>query len=59
MENGDEKMTGKEEGQYEALEVFARNSTAGWWGWGNEVLKFQGREHWIDDHSGERGSSIG
>jgi N6-adenosine-specific RNA methylase IME4 len=34
--------------KYEALEVFARNLTAGWWAWGNEVLKFQSEEHWFD-----------
>lgn len=28
------------------LEVFARNLTAGWWCWGDEVLKFQAPEHW-------------
>lgn len=26
--------------KYRALEVFARNLTAGWWSWGDEVLKF-------------------
>jgi N6-adenosine-specific RNA methylase IME4 len=26
--------------EYTALEIFARNLTAGWWSWGNEVLKF-------------------
>jgi N6-adenosine-specific RNA methylase IME4 len=32
------------------LEVFARNLTAGWWCWGDEVLLFQGNSHWhIDD----------
>lgn len=31
---------------YEALEVFARNLTAGWWGVGNEVLKFNDKEWW-------------
>ena len=25
---------------YRALEIFARNLTAGWWSWGDEVLKF-------------------
>ncbi|PMD29945.1 MT-A70-domain-containing protein [Hyaloscypha variabilis F] len=35
--------------KYEALEVFARNLTAGWWAWGNEVLKFQSEEYWIED----------
>lgn len=32
----------------QALEIFARNLTAGWWSWGDEVLKFQKCEHWID-----------
>ncbi|RGP66688.1 mt-a70 family [Fusarium longipes] len=30
------------------LEIFARNLTAGWWSWGNEVLRFQQAEHWKD-----------
>ncbi|KAL2817389.1 MT-A70-domain-containing protein [Aspergillus granulosus] len=34
--------------QYEALEVFARNLTAGWWACGNEVLKFNDGEWWVD-----------
>ena len=29
-----------------ALEVFARNLTAGWWSWGDEVLKFSWEGHW-------------
>lgn len=37
--------------RYEALEVFARNLTAGWWAWGDEVLLFQRRECWVE---GER-----
>lgn len=32
--------------QYRGLEVFARNLTAGWWAWGNEVLKFQHESNW-------------
>ncbi|KAI1423096.1 MT-A70-domain-containing protein [Xylaria sp. FL1777] len=32
---------------YIGLEVFARNLTAGWWSWGNEVLFFQQRHHWV------------
>jgi N6-adenosine-specific RNA methylase IME4 len=36
-------------GKYEALEVFARNLTTGWWAWGNEALKFQSEEYWIED----------
>ncbi|TDZ38955.1 Uncharacterized protein C8035_v006895 [Colletotrichum spinosum] len=31
---------------YRGLEIFARNLTAGWWGWGDEVLRFQSPEHW-------------
>jgi N6-adenosine-specific RNA methylase IME4 len=38
-------LLGKEKG---GLEIFARNLTGGWWGWGNEVLKFQGEECWVD-----------
>lgn len=32
--------------QYEALELFARSLTAGWWSWGDEVLKFQHESQW-------------
>ncbi|KAI0196306.1 MT-A70-domain-containing protein [Xylaria flabelliformis] len=32
---------------YTGLEVFARNLTAGWWSWGNEVLLFQQGHHWV------------
>ncbi|KAM3510893.1 hypothetical protein MY11210_005431 [Beauveria gryllotalpidicola] len=31
---------------YIGLEVFARGLTAGWWSWGDEVLKFQQSLHW-------------
>ncbi|KAI1327184.1 MT-A70-domain-containing protein [Xylariaceae sp. FL0255] len=31
---------------YLGLEVFARNLTAGWWSWGNEVLLFQQGQCW-------------
>ncbi|OQE96787.1 hypothetical protein PENNAL_c0001G07976 [Penicillium nalgiovense] len=34
--------------EYSALEVFARNLTAGWWAAGNEVLQFNARECWVD-----------
>lgn len=34
--------------KYKGLEVFARNLTAGWWAWGDEALKFQQPEHWIE-----------
>lgn len=33
---------------YQALEVFARNLTAGWWSWGDQCLLFQHRSHWVD-----------
>lgn len=32
---------------YQALELFARSLTAGWWSWGNEVLKFQSVDNWV------------
>lgn len=34
---------------YSALEVFARNLTAGWWACGDEVLKFNEEGWWADD----------
>ena len=33
---------------YQALEVFARNLTAGWFSWGNEVLKFNWDSQWTN-----------
>ncbi|KAJ9613383.1 hypothetical protein H2200_003325 [Cladophialophora chaetospira] len=33
---------------YSALELFARSLTAGWWSWGDEVLKFQHESYWDD-----------
>lgn len=33
-------------GGYRALEVFARHLTAGWWSWGDEVLKFNWSGAW-------------
>lgn len=35
--------------EYSALEVFARNLTAGWWACGNEVLKFNWDGWWVDE----------
>ncbi|GAB1195245.1 hypothetical protein APSETT444_004500 [Aspergillus pseudonomiae] len=32
---------------YSALEVFARNLTAGWWACGDEALKFNSKEWWV------------
>ena len=43
-----EDVIQKTPGEYQGLEIFARNLTEGWWGWGNEVLKFQEEEHWIE-----------
>lgn len=43
-----EKSFGLEPGEYNGLEIFARNLSAGWWGWGNEVLKFQEEKYWIN-----------
>ncbi|KAF5866696.1 Methyltransferase-like protein 4 [Aspergillus alliaceus] len=33
---------------YSALEVFARNLTSGWWACGDEALKFNSEEWWVD-----------
>ncbi|KAI1210883.1 MT-A70 family [Annulohypoxylon truncatum] len=38
---------------YSGLEVFARNLTAGWWSWGDEVLYFQQRHHWVETMTDE------
>ncbi|OJK00004.1 hypothetical protein ASPACDRAFT_43643 [Aspergillus aculeatus ATCC 16872] len=34
--------------RYTALEVFARNLTAGWWAVGDEALKFNAEEWWVE-----------
>lgn len=31
------------------LEVFARHLTAGWWSWGDEVLRFQDTQYWTGE----------
>ncbi|KFH43710.1 Methyltransferase-like protein-like protein [Hapsidospora chrysogenum ATCC 11550] len=36
------------------LEVFARNLTAGWWSWGDEVLQFQQPQHWVTSSPAEQ-----
>lgn len=33
---------------YSALEVFARNLTTGWWVCGDEVLKFNAKDWWVE-----------
>ena len=38
---------------YRALEIFARNLTAGWWAWGDDVLKFNWQGHWKKVKDGE------
>jgi N6-adenosine-specific RNA methylase IME4 len=32
---------------YLGLEVFARNLTAGWWSWGDDVVCFQSDDNWV------------
>jgi N6-adenosine-specific RNA methylase IME4 len=41
--------------QFTGLEVFARSLTAGWWSWGDDVLRFQRAEYWkiADSEEGE------
>jgi N6-adenosine-specific RNA methylase IME4 len=39
----------KRQQEYQALEIFARNLTTGWWSWGNEVLKFQMDYCWMNN----------
>ncbi|PQE05258.1 mt-a70 family protein [Rutstroemia sp. NJR-2017a BVV2] len=47
-----------EEG-YAGMEIFARNLTAGWWGVGDEVLKFQMEGCWVDgDADGDADSDM-
>ncbi|KAG6024279.1 hypothetical protein E4U41_001824 [Claviceps citrina] len=35
--------------RYRGLEIFARNLTAGWWSWGDQVLHFQDRRYWTQN----------
>ncbi|CAP71303.1 uncharacterized protein PODANS_6_3240 [Podospora anserina S mat+] len=44
---------------YTALEMFARNLTAGWWGWMDEVMKFQGGEYWAQEEVVEGEEVVG
>ena len=41
---------------YRALEVFARNLTAEWWSWGDEVLKYNWDGHWYKQKGGTQGN---
>ncbi|OCT44458.1 MT-A70/Methyltransferase [Cladophialophora carrionii] len=43
--------------EYRALELFARSLTAGWWSWGDEVLKFQHESQWAYPFSELSGES--
>ncbi|EEH40198.1 hypothetical protein PAAG_02253 [Paracoccidioides lutzii Pb01] len=43
--------------EYSALEVFARNLTAGWWGCGDEVIRFNWKGWWNENGSKEVGCS--
>ncbi|TGO22569.1 hypothetical protein BPAE_0162g00050 [Botrytis paeoniae] len=44
--------------EYRGLEIFARNLTAGWWGWGNEVLKFQDEGAWAGEEGRDDADEI-
>lgn len=35
--------------EYRALEIFARNVTAGWWSWGNESIKYNWQGYWHEN----------
>jgi len=41
---------------YSAIELFARSLTAGWWSWGDEVLRFQHKSHWARFDQADRKS---
>lgn len=41
---------------YRALEVFARNLTAEWWSWGDEVLKHNWDGHWYTRKGSTQGN---
>lgn len=43
-----ERVWGRGEGEYAALEIFARTCVAGWWSWGNEVIKYNWEKYWVD-----------
>ena len=51
---GEGRSEGEQRESYAGLEVFSRNLTAGWWSWGDEVLCFQHRRHWVVS-TGEEG----
>jgi len=40
---------------YRALEVFARHLVSGWWSWGDECIKFNGKQYWQCDSSPSEG----
>ena len=42
------RWLGFQDGEYEALEVFARYCVAGWWSWGDECLRFNWEGYWDD-----------
>ena len=43
-----ERWLGLRDGEYEALELFARYAVAGWWSWGDECLRFNAEMYWED-----------
>ncbi|KAF5524311.1 Uncharacterized protein CGCA056_v005178 [Colletotrichum aenigma] len=44
--------------EFRGLEVFARHLTAGWWAWGNEVLRFQEGHHWVVSNTAEESNEF-
>ncbi|KAJ5929257.1 hypothetical protein N7454_007105 [Penicillium verhagenii] len=40
--------SGSDRKSYSALEVFARSLTSEWWACGNEAVKFNGRDCWVE-----------
>ena len=42
---------------YRGLDIFARNLTAGWWSWGDEVLKYNWKGYWTEGSARVEGSS--
>ncbi|KAH7054442.1 MT-A70-domain-containing protein [Macrophomina phaseolina] len=53
-----ELIIGKEDGQYAALEIFARACTSGWMSWGNEVIKHNWERCWVKKVTDERREQI-
>ena len=44
--------------EYRALEIFARNLTAGWCAWGDEVLRFNWEGHWAKPRNNDENAPL-